>query len=256
MTVAKINGISLHYKVEGEGQPLVLVTGIGLTLSSLDSQAAAFKKHFKVVRLDNRGAGKSDKPFGPYSISEMAEDVIGLMDYLKIRKANILGYSMGGLIAQEIAINHPDRLEKLVLCATYSCIDNENGPNSELDKLKDLPKLKYLLGFLKLTTDGRIRPYIRLFQKILTSTKAASIGFEAQSLACQNHNARDRLCHIKAPTLIIVGTNDRLMQPRSSEVLAAGIADAKLVKIPNGSHLMPIERPKDFNREVLQFLGR
>jgi len=159
MPIAKVNGIDLNFKVEGQGKPLLLITGIGLDLGSLDAQSARFGKHFKVIRLDNRGIGKSTKPPGPYSTKMMAEDVVALMDYLQIDKASILGFSMGGMIAQELAINYPGRLDRLVLCATYSCIDNESGLTAEYGKLSGLPKLKYLLGFLKLVTDSRTKPF-------------------------------------------------------------------------------------------------
>jgi len=228
--------------------------GNGLAPGSLNAQAALFKRHFTVIRLDNRGAGKTDKPVGPYSTKIMAEDVVGLMDHLQIRKAIVLGYSMGGMIAQEIAINHPDRLEKLLLCSTYSCVDNKSGPSSEAVELVGLPKLSYLLGFLKLTTNSAVRAFLWFLKTVLTSNRASSAAFAAQSVACQKHNAFERLRYIKVPTLVVVGTKDRLIQPRSSEVLAREIPDAKLVKIPDASHLIPIERAKDLNREVLQFL--
>jgi pimeloyl-ACP methyl ester carboxylesterase len=254
MPVAKINGINLNYVVEGAGQPLVLITGIGLALGSLNAQAVLFKRYFKVIRLDNRGSGKTDKPLGPYTTRLMAEDVLGLMDHLHIAKAIVLGYSMGGMIAQEFAISHPDRLEKLLLCSTYSCIDNESGPSPELGKLVGLSKLKYLLGFLRLITDSPIKPILWLFQKILNNSKASEEAFAAQSVACQNHNAFDKLLDIKAPTLVIVGTGDRLIRPQSSKVLASKIPGARLVEIRDGSHFVPIEKAKNFNSEVLHFL--
>lgn len=217
-------------------------------------QVPAFKDHYKLIRFDNRGAGKSDKPRGPYSIKTMTEDTIGLMDYLGIDKAIILGLSMGGMIAQEIAINYPQRVIKLVLCGTYASRDRDNGLTAEAEKLNGLPNLKRLSVFLSLCFSS---PFRRLFYFILLSltiNKTKIQGIEAQGVACGNHNALERLHFIKAPTLVIVGTNDRMVRPSSSKVLASKIAQAKLVEITNGSHTINMEMTKAFNTEVLNFL--
>ena len=254
MPLARINGIKFNYKVEGRGRPLVMISGIGLPLGSLNRQAAVLKKHFTVVRLDNRGAGKTDKPAGPYSTPTMAEDVIGLMDLLKIGKADVFGYSMGGMIAQEVALGHPDRLEKLVLCATYSCIDKESGPTPEVGKLAGLSGADYLRAFLKLVSGSAARRFFWFWKMALTSSAESRAGFRAQLAACQTHNTVQRLGSIRASTLVVVGTNDRLIRPQSSEVLAREIPHARLTRIPNGSHLIPIERANDLSAVVLQFL--
>src|SRR5512137_1250660 len=108
MPKVKVNGVTLDYEVEGQGDPLIMIIGLGSDQSNWRLQKGQFNKLFRVITFDNRGAGKSDKPPGPYSIKMMADDTIGLMDYLRIDKAHILGVSMGGMIAQEIAINYPD----------------------------------------------------------------------------------------------------------------------------------------------------
>jgi pimeloyl-ACP methyl ester carboxylesterase len=94
-----------NYRVEGQGEPLVMISGFSDTLDDWKYQIPPFKKHFQLITMDNRGVGKTDKPQGPYSIMMMADDTIGLMDYLNIKKGHILGISMGGAIAQEIAIH-------------------------------------------------------------------------------------------------------------------------------------------------------
>jgi len=131
MPIAKINRIDINYMVEGQGEPLVMIAGFSADQSLWKSQLPAFKKKFQVVIFDNRGVGKSDKPKGPYSPRMMSEDTIKLMDFLNIKKAHILGHSMGGLIAQEIAINHPERIMKLILASTWAYQDNDvNGVTS------------------------------------------------------------------------------------------------------------------------------
>ena len=133
MPIAKVNGININYMVAGQGEPLVMIAGFSADQSLWKSQLPAFKKQFQMVIFDNRGVGKSDKPQGPYSPKMMSEDTIKLMDYLNIKKAHILGHSMGGLIAQEIAINYPERVMKLILASTWAYQDNDaNGVTSAM----------------------------------------------------------------------------------------------------------------------------
>src|SRR4030042_6341962 len=120
MPIATANGIQINYKVEGQGDPLVMIMGLGSPRGGWSSQAPFFKKYFQVVIFDNRGVGKSEKPEGPYSTRMMADDAIKLMDHLGIKKARVLGASMGGMIAQELAINYPERVSKLVLACTFA----------------------------------------------------------------------------------------------------------------------------------------
>ena len=254
MASASINGININYKAEGEGEALVLIAGISQDLRSLDAAAAAFKKHFKVIRLDNRGTGKSDGPSGACSIRTMAEDVICLMDHLDVEKASVLGYSMGGLIAQEIAINYPHRVNKLLLCATFSCQDEDSGMTPELAKVAALPWAQSIRGFMGLLFNSPVRRLLFTILSKLVDKKAFRATFELQAAAIANHNARDRLGLIKAPTLVVVGTNDRLIRTSSSEVLAREIPGAKLVKITNGSHMLFAESGRSMSDEVLHFL--
>jgi len=109
MPVAKVGDINLCYNARGDGQPLILIIGFASAQTSYFGLARVLAKHYRVVTFDNRGIGGSDKPAGPYSMSMMAGDTIGLMDYLRIEKAHIMGGSMGGMIAQEMAIDHPQR---------------------------------------------------------------------------------------------------------------------------------------------------
>lgn len=129
MPIARVNGINMAYDVSGQGEPLVLIMGLGGTRQSWVFQERAFSKHFKVVTFDSRGMGKSDKPNEPFGMKTMADDTIGLMNHLDIDKAHILGVSHGGRVAQEVAINYPDRVMKLVLAST----------NTVAEGLDDLP---------------------------------------------------------------------------------------------------------------------
>lgn len=125
MPMAKVNGINVDYRVEGQGEPVIMIGGLNSNKGAWRYQTRVFKKYYRVITFDNRGAGKSDKPLGPYTIKMMAEDTIGLMDHLNVEKAHVLGYSLGGMIAQELAISYPKRVDKLVLGRTCTDISHQ-----------------------------------------------------------------------------------------------------------------------------------
>jgi pimeloyl-ACP methyl ester carboxylesterase len=226
MPIANLAGININYRVYGEGEPLVLIMGFGTPLSMGIDQVRFFKKHFRVVAFDNRGVGRSDKPRGPYSTRIMAEDTAKLMDYLGIGKAHVMGISMGGMIAQELAINHPDKVNKLVLACTYAAQDENSGDTEEVAELwrqKAAPK-RFLSAMVSLSFNKPLYRYsIGLLAKIFTLFLGFEdeIGLSGQMEACRNHNTLDRLRLITAPTLVIVGTKDRVIKPTSSEVIAS-----------------------------------
>jgi pimeloyl-ACP methyl ester carboxylesterase len=263
---ASINGINIDYKVEGNGDPLVLIMGFTGTRLAWIFQRPAFRKYFKVITFDNRGAGRSDRPDGPYSMKMMMDDTVGLMDHLGIEKAHILGISMGGMIAQEIAINYPERVMKLVLGCTFAYRNGDSGHSSEYmkylglhdespdDELRNVDMRRLLgtvfsLGF----NSGPFRMFIYPLSKVYARLHEIG-GVRAQFEAILGHHTLDRLHMIKAPTLVISGTEDRLMKSESSEVLASRIPNARLVKIEGGSHAVFIGKRGRFNREVLDFL--
>ena len=254
MPVAKVNGININYEVEGEGQPLVFIGGLGTDLSFWKRQLPTLKKHCKVVAFDNRGAGKSDKPNGPYSTRIMADDTVELLDSLGLHRADVLGYSLGGMIAQELAINYPERVARLILCSTLSNYEGESGLTDKGKQLVGLPKLRYLWELVSLVFDSPFRRIAQFIKRTLASNEAYVRGYRAQAEANFKHDTLSRLPLIKAPTLVLVGSNDRLIRPSSSDVLVSKIPSAKLVKIKDGSHDMCIEMSKAFNTEILNFL--
>jgi 3-oxoadipate enol-lactonase len=260
-----ISGINMYYEVHGKGEPLVLIQGFGGGHQGWLFQVPAFSKHFLVVTFDNRGIGKTDRSKEPYTIKTMADDVIGLMDYLAVDKAHILGLSLGGMVAQEIAITYPHRVRKLVLASTFatgrmSDVNPESrrasgvqeGPsnaamqNLEFDKL-----MKFMIS------SAFNRALYRIFFTLLLRIQRKSIdaeGYFEQMRAVSVYNTADRLHLIQAPTLVITGTGDRLVSSHDSDVIAARIPNAKLVKVDGGSHAFFMEMRDRFNEEVLAFL--
>ncbi len=259
MPVVKANGININYKVEGTGEPLVMISGFTMNLGQWRRQVPSFKKHYQVITFDNRGAGKSGKPEGPYSSLLMAEDTIQLMDHLKIEKAHILGGSMGTLVAQEIAISYPKRVMKLILSSPWACHDDgANGFTSEVLAAMELPLRQLLFKFADALVTN---PFNRLIlipvlRMQIRRIKGAQVtGITGQAGCILGFNSVDRLQAIKAPTLIMAGTGDRLIkQPGSAETIARKIPNSRLVTINGGPHALPMEQTRIFNKEVLDFL--
>lgn len=266
MPKANVNGINIGYNVSGQGEPLVLITGFAGTENSWIFQKRAFKKYFQVVTFDNRGVGRTDKPDGPYTIRSMADDTVGLIDYLGIDKAHILGVSMGGMIAQELAINYPERVQKLILGSTFARRDEISGHSEEYrralgldegytdDDVRRVPIRRRMSVVFSLAFNERL---YRTVVVPLSKVYARSIGTKgvaAQLEAILGHDTMDRLHLVQAPTLVIAGMRDRLYRPRSSDVLATTIPNARLVKVDRGSHAFFMEMRGRFNNEVLSFL--
>jgi pimeloyl-ACP methyl ester carboxylesterase len=257
MPLAKLNGVSIDYQVQGRGEPLVMIMGFTADRRGWMPQIPFFKKHYWVITFDNRGVGKSDKPPRPYSTKMMADDTVGLMDLLEIEKAHIMGASMGGMIAQELAINYPQRVMKLVLACTYARQDETSGDTLEQAKSLRLTPEQKVSAMVGLAFN---RPIYRLVFAFLARVQtrfmgtSGKVGIAGQSEACLKHNTLERLPLIAAPTLVIVGTEDRIIKPVSSEVIAGKIPNAKLIKVEGGSHYFSFEMKDVFNREVLNFL--
>jgi|WetSurMetagenome_2_1015567.scaffolds.fasta_scaffold139410_2 3-oxoadipate enol-lactonase len=257
MPIAKINGINLDYAVTGQGVPLVMLMGLGSGKRGWMFQTGLLKKYFKLITFDNRGVGNSDKPEGPYSIRMMAEDTIGLMDYLHIDKAHILGISLGGMIAQELAINYPQRVNKLVLGCTFCTHDDTSGDQPEWTKAVESGLQGNLNPMFERLFNKRINRVIfgSVMKRALKKSGAAGVaGMAGQYQASLKHDTAGRLSQVKSPTLVIGGTSDRVMKPGSFKVISDFIPQSKLVIMENGSHLLFVETRARFNKEVLGFL--
>jgi pimeloyl-ACP methyl ester carboxylesterase len=211
-----------HYRVAGSGPPLLLIGGLMQPAWSWFLQVRDFRKRFRVVTFDNRGAGITVCPQRPFTMREMVEDAVALLDHLGIRRCHVAGLSMGGMIAQNLALDHPERVERLVLWSTAPRIE----PPRSREGTRRLARSS--LGH-------RLRPF-------------------GQMAAIAEHDTRARLGEIRAPTLVLVGESDALTPPRAAEALARGIPGARLVKIPEATHLLFWEKWREANGAVLEFL--
>ena len=263
MPKIKVQEIDLYYEIHGEGAPFIMIRGLGSTADHWVAQVPAFSKKFRVVIFDNRGIGRSDKPDIPYTIGMMAQDTVGLMDALNIRRAHVLGMSMGGMIAQEIAIRYPERVHGLVLGCTHCGGKHLFPPDEEIGRLFG----EYILtgsdeGFEKTlralfaqrTLKERpdmAQSYREISKRFPSSPKFLIRQFEA----VQGHDSWENLVKINAPTLVLTGSEDVLVPPKNSEILAARIPKARLEIIEGGAHQFPVERADAFNHTVLDFLS-
>ena len=262
MPRAKVGDITLSYKVRGSGAPLVMIAGFASAQNTFFMLVRAFAKHYRTVTFDNRGIGGSDKPTGPYSMSMLAGDTIGLMDSLGIDRAHLLGGSMGGMVAQHIAIDHPQRVQKLVLFSTSADaqwlfdLAEATVPGWNRSRPDLAPaELRRLIGTIASRTSNR--PFNRTIFVLLAKLQARLgnlKGPAGQMEAMMTHNVLDRLHLIQTPTLVLTGSRDRVIAPQSSEVLASRIKGAKLVSIDGGSHVVAGEMAGRFKKEVLDFL--
>jgi 3-oxoadipate enol-lactonase len=276
MSTAKIRDIEMYYEEHGAGDPLLLIMGLAADSNGWMFQVPDFAKRYRTIIFDNRGVGRSSKPAGPYSVHQMADDAVGLMEHLGIPRAHVVGVSMGGMIAQEVALRNPERVRGLVLACTYPEPDAETeerrtfmvgqfgGQVSEAGDVKiDLSTVNPMMFLQQMLSavfnqsfiDKELPKLMQLF------SGALQYGFSMEAIlgqvaAVMSHRTRDRLHEIKAPTLVITGDADRLVSPANSDVLAQEIPGAKLVKVPGGSHGFNFETPEIFNREVLEFLAR
>ena len=260
------NGQTLYFEVHGDGPPLVLVMGIGYdaTLWTL-AQIPALCETFQVVVFDNRDVGRSSRATEPYAIADMADDVAGLLDALDMARAHMLGLSMGGMIAQEFALRHADRLDRLVLSGcgvaparvTFDPIRTWNWVKAT-DKTGEVFACQQ---FTWLFSNSFLRNKEAVQQTIaLLASNPNPVGpdaYDRQAQAYLRYDALDRLAEIRSPTLVIVGEQDLLTPPWVCREVADRIPGSRLeiIKGDGSSHVVPIERPDEFNRLVTTFLS-
>jgi pimeloyl-ACP methyl ester carboxylesterase len=275
VSIAHVDSINLYHEEHGSGDPLLLIMGLAADSVAWLFQLPEFSQHYRAIVFDNRGVGRSDKPPGPYTIPQMADDSAGLLEALGVTRAHVVGVSMGGMIAQELALRHPQRVRGLVLACTYAQPDADilqtrtqsvtqlGGTLSPSGEIQiDLSRLDPLSFFQMLLPTVFNQQFIETELPKLMELFAGSLqyGFDMEAILSQvsavmQHDTTARLHKITSPTLVITGDNDRLIPPKCSDLIAAKIPGARLVKVPGGSHGFNFETPEVFNREVLGFLA-
>jgi 3-oxoadipate enol-lactonase len=257
MPMIDADGCPLHVEVEGrDGAPvLMLSNSLGTNLHMWDDQAAEFAKHFRLVRYDRRGHGKSGAPKGPYSFDRFGRDILAIIDALKIKKMNWCGLSMGGMDGQWLGANAPDRIEKLVLANT-NFFYADKAPWAERIKFVQDKGLAELVGpnMERWFTKGfreRAPQAIARMREMFVATNPA--GYVACVEAIRDMDFRVSNPTVTAPTLVIVGKQDPATPPSAGETIAQQIKGAKLVAL-DAAHISNVEQPKAFTEAVLNFL--
>ena len=256
------NGITIHYEERGEGDPLILIMGLGADGSLWEDHVQEYEKHFQCILMDNRGAGKSDKPEGPYSTKMMADDTAGLMDALGIDKAHVAGISMGGAIAQELALNHPDKVRSLVLVSTWAKCNNYAVTVFEhFRKIRETARPDNFLELLQLWIfappfyESNIDDLRQGQQDAADNPEPMpQPSFSAQCDACINHDTVGRLDQINAPTLITIGDKDIFTPPAFSEYLHENISGSEIFWLKGCGHAHHWEALESYNGKTSSFL--
>ena len=256
------DGVRLHYERHGDaGDPLVCIMGLGGPLEFWEFQTPVFSRAHRVLVYDNRGVGRSDKPAGPYDVRTLADDAVAVMDACGLPRAHVLGLSMGGMIAQELAIRHPDRVGALVLAATYAKPDDNvraTASTTGFDPKSIDPKqlFKLMMGLI-LSPEfiARERDWLRATRDRVLANLSVE-GFLAQMAATMAHDATAELHRIAAPTLVMKPAADALIPPAASDELARLIPGATLATFEHGSHGFNVEQADKFNRVALDFFSR
>lgn len=263
MPVLKINDIDLYYEQEGVGEDLILIGGLTSDSQVWKSALRILSKHFRVLIFDNRGAGKSSVPDYPYTTTMMAKDTLGLMDALNIPRAHIVGHSMGGCIAQQIAITAPHRVNKLVVACSrtkISVIANMIFSMRETLQIQGVPittLAEYVLPFLFSEQFLKSTTYVNGFiQWTANNPNPQSLmGYQHQLHAVKTHDISDKIEHIIAPTLVLAGEEDIVMPAKHAEAFAASLKNGRFMAFQQCAHMPHVEYPKEFAETVLRFLS-
>jgi pimeloyl-ACP methyl ester carboxylesterase len=260
------NGINIHYEMQGEGVPLVLIAGLGYPAWQWHRMTPYLDKDFKVIAFDNRGVGGTDKPTGPYTARLLADDTAAFLDALNIRSGVVMGHSMGGFIAQELALSHADKVSKLILSST-----NFGGPHhvpvtpeamAVLSDMTSDPITRFKNGLVVSTAPGFADKHPEIIQEWLEWRMANPLdlaGYQAQmaiglGLISEAASFEHRLTEIHIPTLILFGAHDKVVPPANAELLAAKIHDSKVVILPDAGHFFPMEVPQAAAQVIIDFV--
>ena len=265
MPKVKVNGIDIYYETAGSGEALVLISGLGYPLWQWHKMTPFLTEHFQVISFDNRGVGQTDKPAGPYSAQMLAEDTTGLLDALGIDNAIIMGHSMGGFIAQAMALDFSEKVSKLVLCST-----NFGGPNhvpvsaEAMAVLSDVisdPLTRFTNGLQVSTAPGWADANPQIVQEWIEWRIANPIdmaSYQAQmaiglALIPEEASFESKLSNISVPTLILFGAHDKVVPPENAKLLAKQLTKNTTVIIPDAGHFFPMEMPEAASQIVIDF---
>lgn len=258
----RVGEINLYYERHGRGEPLLLIEGLGYASWMWYRQVPELSRHFEVIVFDNRGVGGSDMPDEKYALADMAGDAAGLLSALGIPRAHLLGASMGGFIAQEMALRYPEKVDRIVLgCTSFGGRESIPIPEEtrkamfEVDGLdpEEVLRRNMALAF----SPGYMKNNRGDFDRLISVRLANPVprySWLRQAEAALGHDTSSRLREITQPALVCTGDLDRVVPMENSVMLAARLPDARLEIFRGAGHLFFIEQPEAFNQMVMEFL--
>jgi len=257
MPFVKLPDGQIHYELAGPDDAPVLVfsNSLGTTLQMWDAQLTDFSAHFRILRYDTRGHGQSSVTPGPYSIRQLSEDVLYLLDSLKLSRVSFCGLSMGGMTGMYLGTASPTRFRKIVLCSTAAKIGTVEIWNARIEAVQK----SGLNSVANAVIERWFTPSFRIAQPGPTAEMLSMLenanphGYVANCAAVRDFDHRDRLSSIAVPTLVVSGTHDPVATPLDGRFLAERIPAARFLELP-AAHISNIEAQTQFNREVLSFL--
>ena len=271
---AEVNGLKICYETLGDGAPVVLVQGFGGKKENWLAQFKPLSEHFQVIIYDGRGSGKSDRPKEEYTMEVLADDIAGLLDYLKIEKVHIVGHSMGGMIVQNLVLKYPELVDKMILISTLYKAPPESGlepyKNMLLNSLKSISEDpdKYFWQFarsyfhMKFRKQMEAEPNKKWYGlwsvddliKNLVIDPPTEQDITLQARAVVTHHVLDRLHEIKNDTLLIAGSHDKLTPQSVMEEIDEKIPNSTLKIIDKAGHGCIVSRAPELNQMIIDFL--
>lgn len=259
MPFAENQGTKLYWDEAGQGAPVLLIMGLGWASNMWHRTRPVLSARYRTIAFDNRGAGRSEVPPGPYSIAVMASDTAAVLDAAGIDSAHVVGASMGGMIAQEFALQYPARVRSLVLACTAPGGREAQHSGPEAGEvlfgtgLSPEERARAIVPFIY--DSGTPRELIEEDLAVLSQLYPIPQGFVAQLQAILSWEACSRLPQISAPTLVIHGVNDLLVPPGNGDLIASRIPGATLCKVACAGHIFFTDQSALAHRAVLEFLS-
>jgi pimeloyl-ACP methyl ester carboxylesterase len=263
MATAQVNGINLHYQVEGSGPPLLLISGLGQNSSAWAPIVPMLRDAFSCITFDNRGIGRSGIPPGPYTIDQMANDTAALIEHLEIGPVTAVGWSLGGSVLQSMLIRHRDQLARAVLLSAFPSYTELQHQwldcRIALQRSGVDPLTQALSGIAWVFTPRWLSNHaaaVAMARLALKDPHPTSIeGFEAQAHGLRRYDSRPGLPTVSTPTLVLVGAEDILTPVEQSVEIARLVPGARLQVLPRGGHGMVLEYTSDTVRAIIAFMN-
>jgi 3-oxoadipate enol-lactonase len=259
---ATIGDLKIHWESYGRKEPLLLISGVSGGTWSWEESIEALSPHFRIIAFDNIGSGCSSMPDRLYTIKEMADHATFVLDDARVKRASVMGLSMGGMIAQELAIRYPDRVRRLVLGCTHCGGSRRIPPQPNViqkfadnkglspEEIIDKNLMLFVTPQFKKSESDVLKRYK---ERQLRAPFQPDYALHRQLDAIGSFDACERIHNIQAPTLVLTGERDILVPPENGRLLSVRIPNAVLKSFPNAGHLIYLECLRDFHETVLKF---